>query len=687
MPGILGITLLLTLGAVYQMAMSVAETGIAFTPRSGRWLLATVLLGAALLELLVLIAALTRRRSANPERLDWAQARLEKHKTLAGVVLWILLLAFPALVLFPPTGILLKALSLRLLLFWLLVLVTSVLLRALRPQTGWIQAVSAAMVALASVYRFSLFLPNISSLPFSLDWSEGSRYYYASLFFAEDLYGQYLHPTVLHPSRYLLQALPFLISGLPLWAHRLWQVLLWLMTSLGSGLLLARRLPLPWEGRRFLNPAWLLFVGWSALFLFQGPVYYHLLAPVLIVLLTFDARRFWRTLLGVLLASAWAGISRVNWIPVPGLLAGTLYLLEAPFIPRSVKKTLANENTGSAEGRLEGFGQWLAAVRYLAAPVIWCVMGVLAALAAQALYIKWSGNDPETFTSSFTSELLWYRLFPNPTFPLGLLPSILLAAAPVLVLFWLAVRRLKGEDGTIFQRMLRPFGIAMVLLVLLVVGLIVSVKIGGGSNLHNLDSFLVHLWVTGSYLFFSATLSNSTARPASRPASIAPPPLVLALTLLPALFAVTLGGPLRSYDPGEAAQALKVIQKWADRTTQQEQPVLFISERQLLTFGYLQAPLFADYEKVFLMEMVMGQNPDYMNEFKANIQNQNFGMIVTDPLFDKLKDPEISSWAEENNAWVDQVSDLVMCYYRRQISLSDFGVQILVPKEVPRGCP
>lgn len=692
-------TLLLTLGAAYQIAVSVAATGVAFTPRSGRWLLAAGLLGLALVEAFLLLRTWTPRRTGMLERQQRLEQWAARRRALAWGIFLLSLALFPALVFYPPVGSLVQALYPRLLVFWLFVLLDSLLLLALRPQTGWITAAGAAMVCIAGVYRLALFLPEISNLPFSLGWSEASRFYYASLFFAEQLYGQPLHPTVLHPSRYLMQAVPFLIPDLPLWAHRLWQVLLWLGTSLGSGLLLARRLPVHGKAR------WLLFVGWSALFLFQGPVYYHLLVPVMIVLATFDARHFWRSLFGVLLASAWAGISRVNWMPVPGLLAGTLYLLEAPFWVgvRGATESTERNNGGKSPGSFSAYApralrlggdslpgsSWVLQVaRYLAAPVVWCTLGTLAAFGAQALYIRWSGNPARAFASSFSSDLLWYRLFPNATYPLGLLPSVLLVAAPVLVLFALALRRLGSEPGPAVQKYLRPFGLAAVLAVLLVVGLIVSVKIGGGSNLHNLDSFLVHLWVTGSYLLFSEALSNSNPQPAAAPAaSWIPAPLGLALVLLPALFAVTSGGPVRVYDMEQAGQSVRVIQKWVDRTLEEGKPVLFISERQLLTFGYIEAPLFADYEKVFLMEMVMAMDPDYLHEFRTDIETQRFGMIVTDPLFDKLKDPEVSSWAEENNAWVDHVADRVMCYYRRQTHLDGFGVQILVPKAVPQGCP
>ncbi|NLB71857.1 MAG: hypothetical protein GX797_07640, partial [Chloroflexi bacterium] len=87
------------------------------------------------------------------------------------------------------------------------------------------------------LYRVGAFVNEVSSSPFSLGWSEGSRIYNASLFFSEKLYGKKFPLPVLHPSRYLMQSLPFLFNIDSIFIHRLWQVLLWVgMTSWASWL-------------------------------------------------------------------------------------------------------------------------------------------------------------------------------------------------------------------------------------------------------------------------------------------------------------------------------------------------------------------------------------------------------------------------------------------------------------------
>ncbi len=75
------------------------------------------------------------------------------------------------------------------------------------------------------------------------------------------------------------------------------------------------------------------------LFFFQGAVYYHMMVCVLVVLYGYKKDKPWRTLIFVLIASVWAGISRVNWMPLPALLAVMLYLIEEPV---ESKKTFIN---------------------------------------------------------------------------------------------------------------------------------------------------------------------------------------------------------------------------------------------------------------------------------------------------------------------------------------------------------
>ena len=95
--------------------------------------------------------------------------------------------------------------------------------------------------------------------------------------------------------------------------------------------------------------------------------------------------------------------------------------------------------------------------------------------------------------------------------------------------------------------------------------------------------------------------------------------------------------------------------------------------------------LVPEYEKVFLMEMVMAGNRSYLDSFQGDISSQRFDLIVTDPLFDTYKESG-ESWAEENNVWVEAVSVPVLCHYWRKITFPESGVQILAPRENPIDC-
>jgi len=561
-----------------------------------------------------------------------------------------------------PLGYLFENYYVRICIFWMLGLVGAVLItvylksddRFLRSyqDTSWIGAIIAAWIMIGFSYQLAVMLPTISDYPFSIGWSETSRYYYASLFFSQKIYGLELSPPVLHPSRYLMQSIPFLISDLPLWFHRFWQVFIWIATTLLTGYLLSRRLSLT---TRRVKITLLLFMAWAYLFLFQGPVYYHLLVCVIIVLWGFDQERFWKSLFVVILASIWAGISRINWYPVPGLLAATLFFLESRF-PESDTHELRVKISKQT-------------VIYLFKPVLWVSLGTLIAFGTQAVYILWSGADPGEFTSSFTSNLLWYRLWPNPTFPLGIVPAVLLISGPLLVII---IRGLRGIHW------IRQFGMGVILIVLFVGGVIVSTKIGGGSNLHNLDAYLVVLLVLGGYAYFNRVSQRDSQENQSSKRSWV---LIMLVVLIPAAYLLRLGGP-GSLPPKQLyEQAIETLNEMTSEVVEKGEDVLFITERQLVTFGILgRIPLIDKYETVFLMEMAMAGNDAYLDEFHESLRNREYALIITDQQRINYKGRE-SPFGEENDVWVTEVTVPLLKYYQREVLFKELGIEILSPRD------
>jgi hypothetical protein len=545
----------------------------------------------------------------------------------------------------------------RIFVFVLLAYAGSWIGRVVYPKSSSLAAFIFTALFYGAIYKLNTFLPDLSTYPLSLAWSETSRYYYASLFFAERIYGLDVPPSVLHPSRYLLQSIPFLLGDAPLWLHRLWQVILWIAFSLLTGVTLMWRVnqaPVSnaAPAQIMKNAPKIALVLWAFLFLFQGPVYYHLLLMVILILWGFDQKRFWKTALIVLIASLWAGISRVNWFPVPGLMASALYLLQAP---------------------LKGKSIW----RYLSPPVIWTVSGILAALLSQRLYILWSGNPQEQFASSFTSDLLWYRLFPNPTYPLGILLSISLVSLPLLI-------TIVFQQSRVWSRFhfIRQLGLVAILFVLFGGGIVVSLKIGGGSNLHNFDAFLVLLLLIGSYIALGRFLEDGKVEAISRP--LLGNQLLLAVVIaLPVYFAISSGGKMASPSRDAAQEAINTIEESIKEKAASEREILFISQRHLLTFGAIQdVHLIPGYEKVFLMEMAMSGSEGYLQSFYGDLRNQRYDLIITDPL-KIIYQGRLHSFGEENDAWVSRVSEPVLCYYEPLVTLTEVDTEILVPRSQP----
>ena len=418
--------------------------------------------------------------------------------------------------------------------------------------------------------------------------------------------------------------------------------MLWISTTTLSGYLLARRVGVRRTG------ALAALIAFGVLYLFQGPVYYHLLVMVILILWLFNSSKPWQSTLVVLLASGWAGISRINWYPVPALLGVVIYLLETP----KGHKKLAE---------------------YLKWPVIWTFLGVAAAFLAQLAYISWSEQPGEQFSSSLTSDLLWYRLLPNPTYPMGVLLAVFMVTFPALILVW--VRRTQLIESLSWPRYL---GLTAICMVLFAGGLVVSVKIGGGSNLHNLDAYLVILGVIAAYLYFDKVrletgmpLEELPNRPYLLPIFIA----------IPLIFTINQGSPLHLPNQASSDESLRVVREVSERSIATDRPILFISQRHLLTFDIVHdVGLVPDYETVFLMEMAMAGNEPYLTRFHEDLIAHSFGWIVVDPLTTSLQG-RAHSFGEENDAWVREVSLPILCYYEVMETFSDTRVQILIPRE------
>jgi hypothetical protein len=610
---------------------------------SRTWITLFVLLGLFTIFILVLlVAAYTDRGRRAVDSLEASFAKTGSHTILGGLLLALGLAGFAF---FTSVPYFVKVYggqpAVRYLVFLLFSLIGMSGIRLLWKQIPWMTAFLCMLLFQSLIQVVLVFSTAVTAYPFAMGWSETSRYYFPSLFLSKLVYGQKYPWPVLHPTLHLLLAPPYLFDA-PLWFHRFWQVALrFLLIGLVVPPLLGR---LSISGRLM---RW--FVGlWMFLFL-------HLTVPVILMLLGFSLQNERRTWAALLLASIWCGWSRVNWYPVPGLIAAVLYLLEQP---------------------VNGKSLW----RYLSRPLLWFVVGTLVAFLSQRIYIYLSGADPVSFYTSLSSDLLWYRLLPNETYFLGLLPAAVLASLPLWLVMYIVIRANRTEQWKPVRLLL----IGAALLVLFLGGLIVSLKIGGGADIHNLDAYWVVLLIVFSYLVFARyRLENGEL------SRFVPLPwiLVLALLLMPAWSWTRYNIAHKTYDVNATRAVLQKIQDKVDEVNARGGKILFITQRQLISMHMLKGvTLIPDYEREDLMEMAMSNNTTYLDRFKKDMQDQRFDLIVVDPLTYNVISRN-RSFSEENNVWVRRVMKSILCNYREDVTFPADEISLYVPQQGERGCP
>jgi len=633
-----GTIILISILAIYQTVQRTLELDVVFW--RSKWIFP---LGLFALSLIVGIFALKYSFSENSAR--WIEG-LEitsgsKFKGLTLIVLGFSLVWAARLFLF--RNLLPQLTPIFLVFLWASIIQAL----GLKLITGRQWHVLFALIVLVQgvIYQIYGHLTITTDYPFSIGYSEASRHYYASLFFSERLYGLKLPLPFLHPTRYFLLSLPFIVEGLPLWFHRMWQALLWIGLTAASSILLARRLRLNGRVNFFV-------AAWAFLFFLQGAVYYHLQVCVILILAGVSTRNLRRSFIFLLIASIWAGASRVNWFPVPAMLAIAIYLMETPL----------------------GSKSW----RYWLTPILWGISGVGIATASQFIYISISGNaDIRAFGSSFTSDLLWNRLIPNDTFPPGILPGILIVSAP---LFFAMAQMLRGKLSHLHP--LRWLALLALLTVLFLGGSVVSTKIGGGGDLHNLDAFLVMLALITSSFFAECVIGEDQSNPAWGPICW---PVTAAALLIPVGFALPQIGFIHSYDHSLAEKDIQKLQQITSETINNGDEILFVIERQLITFDELKnIPLSPDYEQTELMEMAMSGNRDYLESFYTDLRNHRYAIIIAKKQKSELKNR--GAFVEEDNAWVRYVGAPLLCEYFSIDALEVENIKIYAPRQDQSVC-
>ena len=558
---------------------------------------------------------------------------------------------------------------------------------------SWKGALTASIL-ISGLYNFCVPLIDVTSYPFSLGWSEGNRLWDYSILFARHRYdypSDLAIPVYLDIGRQLAGGIPFIISGINIWQVRLWNAFLDVIPYLILGWT-AYKLP-----ERNVLP-WVLAGIWAFTFVEQGPIHPPLLICAIVVAFAWG-RPLWLAIPLIAASGYFAEISRYTWLFAPALWAGMLELGDG--VPQNHKLNKRTWQRAISVGSAGVFGGYVAP---------FYVPGVIQWFRSFEGSTSWEsgsfggGVTISSIGSGVSSQpLLWYRLFPNATYAPGILLGLLLATAPLVVILIYLIRTNRWKLN--FWQKLAIVGS---LLAFLVVGLIVSVKIGGGGDLHNLDMFIMGLmfagalvWRNGGYKWIASEIMPVWIRivlialiviPAYKPLMhMAPISTSADRKMLATLADITpvdpLPNPLPDTLPSEydTQEALKSIRQAATHAASKGN-VLFIDQRQLLTFGFIKGvPLLPEYDKKVLIDKAMSADAQYFEGFYKDLASHRFSLIITSPLNRRLNDIE-NQFSEENNAWVKWVARPLLCYYQPLETYKKVDVQLLVPNQDLSDC-
>lgn len=618
-----------------------------------------------------------------------AITRLISERNKMSFLRWlfaILALVFPVWFLqYSMWGIVFHGIFIRALIWLAVIFIFSFLVSSGNELIGWKETLSA-FVLTAGAFSIAVSLQGVTDYPFSLGWSEGNRLWDYSTLFGRSLYN---YPSdqdiyvLLDSGRLWVGGLPFLIPNLKIEAARLWVGLTTIFPYFLVGI----------AAFRVLNKnsrIWLLMILWIFLFLKQGPIHTPLVLCAAITVLVWG-RSLWISIPLIIFAGYFAQTSRYTWMFAPGIWIGVLELSGASL--HNGKLVLSQWTRSISLGFAGIFGGYLL-------PKIMPLLDRGIDIENVGEQITNTGYTADVIASEVSRQpLLWYRLLPNSTYGNGILIGLLIAVVPLLIiLFWLAVTQKWVLN--IWQK-LALIGSS---LAFLAVGLVASTKIGGGGDLHNMDMFLIGLAFIAVIAWYNGG-REAILNPNQLPGWMKI--VIVAALVIPAI------GPwqqMRSFNYGEQAAALMVLTDAPDEKSldllpsdekvnkalekiqdavavaKEDGEVLFLDQRQLLTFGYVtEVPLVVEYEKKVLMNEALSGNADYFQSFYKDLAAGRFSLIVSEKLFTPIKDSSFE-FGEENNAWVTWVARPLLCYYEETTTLKDVGVQLFVPKESPTDC-
>jgi hypothetical protein len=496
-------------------------------------------------------------------------------------------------------------------------------------------------------------LSQVTDYPFTLYWSEGNRFFDYSTLFGSFRYvlpnGEKIKAFITWGMQ-LPWALPFIFPNLSIGLFRFWYQLMWILPTFVLGIVATLQVE---KGRGSLFIA-LVFASWTFLFLDQGPIYAPLVIGAILTLIAVKTQLFPGILI-ILAASYYTHNARWTWSYAPGLWAGLLALLAI------------DNPTFNKEG-----------LKALIKPALLGIAGYLGGQLIPSVMISINNSAdlaflPDAAATTSRQPLLWDRLFPNPTFQPGILWALGWAVLSAVLLISLLILTKKWRTNW-----LQNLALLTISGIFLVVGIIASIKIGGGSNLHNLDMFLVSLaLIASSALAFLLNINENLRKL---------PPLIFIIIFLalvsPVTFALVNGERLALPSKEKINEALTAVQNKVEHYSKQGN-VLFIDHRQLLTFNLVGKVPFVDkYEKKYLMDQAMANNEKYFSLFYRDLAEKRFALIVNEPSNLVIRGSEYS-FGEENDAYVKWVTFPILCFYEPLYTSPETSIELLIPRTTP----
>jgi len=418
----------------------------------------------------------------------------------------------------------------------------------------------------------------------------------------------------------------------------------------------------------------LLLALWTYLFLKGGPIFAPLVLTAILVALSRKSP-LWLAIILVAVAGYYASESRFTWVFAAGMWAALV-----AFLDLSPEKPLSNPKRW-----------WRAIILGATGIITGYLMPKSIDDAIVAFFTRNSGSVTEvgkvvgSIANSVSlsglgdiigrQPLLWNRLLPNTTYPPGILLGLIIAVAPLILFLFLLAKKIPKKLN-VWQKLLL-FG---ELAAFLIVGLVISLKIGGGADLHNLDMFLIALVFVAALLFHAGgflPLANINSQGRFFKFALL---LVVLFASVPRILDI------KAIQIPPSIQSSTYLQNIQDAVDQHsESEILFIDQRQLLTFGFINnVPLVPDYEKKLLMDMALADDADYFAKYISDLQDHRFSLILTEPAYVRFFNDDLAGrFRSEDDLWVKWVIVPLVCNYEPVEVEMIKGISMLIPRSNP----